>query len=283
MDVEKVHLTKEHETYLSTLYGKALDSRAENPILGDTFADEVVHRIDFDFEKLKLAKGGEITLPWRAKHLDSWAREFLDAHPESTVLHLGCGLDSRVFRIDPPATVRWYDVDLPDVIELRRHLYPERHDYEMIATSVTDLRWLDGIAGDRPVIVVAEGLVEYLPKKNAVALFCQITEQFPSGQIIFAAYSRLTVRLINLAVRLTTLRSKPTATGTPMFLPWGIDDPRELEKEVPRLRFVTTVPFLTMPEMVAQLLHSRAQAMLYRVLERFEWYRRSMQHFCYEF
>lgn len=235
MDVEKVHLTKEHETYLSTLYGKALDSRAENPILGDTFADEVVRR--FDFEKLNLAQGGSITLPMRAKHLDSWAREFLDTYPESTVLHLGCGLDSRVFRIDPLATVRWYDVDLPDVIELRRRLYPERHDYEMIATSVIDLRWLDGIPADRPVIVVAEGLVEYLPEKDAVALFNRITEQFLSGQIIFDAYSRLTVWLI-------ALRSKPTATGTRVFLPCGIDDPRELEKQVPRLRLITATASL---------------------------------------
>jgi len=283
MGVEKVHLANEHETYLSTLYGKALDSRAENPILGDTFADEVVRRIDFDFEKLNLAQGGSITLPMRARHLDSWAREFLDAQPESTVLHLGCGLDSRVFRIDPPATVRWYDVDLPDVIELRRRLYPERHDYEMIATSVTDLPWLDGIPGDRSVIVVAEGLVEYLPERDAVALFNRITEQFPSGQLIFDAYSRLTVWLINLMVRLITLRSKPTATGTRVYLPWGIDDPGELEKQVPRLRLVTAVSFLTMPELVELLLHSRAQAMLYRVLERFEWYRRSMQHLRYEF
>ena len=215
MDDAKVHLTKERETYLSTLYGKALDSRAEHPILGDTFADEVVRRIDFDFEKLNLPQGGAITLPMRAKHLDGWAREFLAAHPESTVLHLGCGLDSRVFRIDPPATVRWYDVDLPDVIELRRRLYPERHDYQMIASSVTDLHWLDGIPGDRPVLVVAEGLVEYLPEWEAVALFNRITEQFPSGQLIFDAYSRLTVGMINLLVRLTALRSKPTAAGSP--------------------------------------------------------------------
>jgi O-methyltransferase involved in polyketide biosynthesis len=281
MDVEKVRLPNESETYLPTLYGKALDSRAEHPILGDTFADDIVHRIDFDFEKLKLAKGGAITLPMRAKHLDSWTREFLAANPSSTVLHLGCGLDSRVFRIDPPSTVRWYDVDLPDVIELRRRLYPQRHDYELIATSVTDLRWLDTIPADRPVMVVAEGLVQYLPERDGVALFKRITEQFPSGQIIFDAYSRLTVRLINLMVRL--IRSKPTAAGTGVFLPWGIDDPRELEQQVPGLRLVTAVSFLTMPELVKLLLQSRAQAMVYRVLERFEWYRKSMQHLRYEF
>lgn len=283
MQTEKVRLTKERETYLPTLYGKALDSRAENPILGDTFADEVVRRIDFDFKKLNLPQGGAITLPMRAKHLDSWAREFLTAHPQSTVLHLGCGLDSRVFRIDPPATVRWYDVDFPDVIELRRRLYPERHDYEMIASSVTDLHWLDGIAGDRPVLVVAEGLVEYLPKQDAVALFNRNTEQFPSGQFIFDAYSRLTVGLINLMVKLTTLRSKPTAAGTSVFLPWGIDDPQDLEREVPRLRLVTATPFLTIPELVKLLSRGRVNAILYRVMERFAWYRKSMQHFRYEF
>ena len=46
METEKVHLTKEKETYLATLYGKALDNRSENPILGDKFADEVVRHID---------------------------------------------------------------------------------------------------------------------------------------------------------------------------------------------------------------------------------------------
>ena len=283
MATEKVRLTKERETYLSTLYGKALDNRAQNPILGDKFADDVVRRIDFDFEKLHLPQGGSITLPMRAKHLDSWAREFLDAHPVPTVLHLGCGLDSRVFRINPPATVRWYDVDLPDVIELRRQLYPERNNYEMIASSVTDLHWLDGIAGDRPVLVVAEGLMEYLHKQDAVTLFNRITEQFPSGQIIFDAYSQLTVGFLNLAVKLASLRSRPTAAGTKVVLPWGIDDPRDLEREVPRLRLVTATPFLTIPELVARLSHSRAQMMLSHVLGRMAWYRKSMQHYRYEF
>ena len=206
MAVEKVRLPNESETYLPTLYGKALDSRAAHPILGDTFADDVVQHIDFDFEKLHLAQGGAITLPMRAKHLDGWTREFLAANPRATVLHLGCGLDSRVFRLDPPPSVRWYDVDLPEVIALREQLYPARHDYALLATSVTDLRWLDEIPADRPVLVVAEGVVMYLPEPDALALFARITEQFPSGQFIFDAYSRLTVRVLNLFVRLVSLR-----------------------------------------------------------------------------
>jgi O-methyltransferase involved in polyketide biosynthesis len=190
MEPGKVRLTKEKETYLITLYGKALDSRTENPILGDTFADAVVRKIDFDFEKLKSPKGAEVSLPVRAKHFDQWTREFLAAHPASTVLNLGCGLDSRVFRIDPPPGVRWYDVDLPDVIDLRKQLYPECHDCVLISSSVTDPGWLDGIPADRPVIVVAEGLLQYLSEHEVIALFSRITGKFPGGQIIFDAYSR---------------------------------------------------------------------------------------------
>ena len=91
MSFEKIELTKEQEgeTYLPTLYGKALDARAEDPILGDKFADEVVQRIDLDFAKKfkAIAQGGAITLPLRAKILDSWVREFIDDHLESTVLN----------------------------------------------------------------------------------------------------------------------------------------------------------------------------------------------------
>jgi O-methyltransferase involved in polyketide biosynthesis len=63
MQAEKVRLSKEKETYLATLYGKAMDAAVENPILGDRFAADAVARIDYDFKALKLPNGGEITLP----------------------------------------------------------------------------------------------------------------------------------------------------------------------------------------------------------------------------
>ena len=83
MEAEKVHITKEMETYLSTLYARALDYRAENPILGDKISDDIVRRIDFDLSKMGLPKGSEVTLPIRAKLFDQWTREFLAANPAS--------------------------------------------------------------------------------------------------------------------------------------------------------------------------------------------------------
>jgi O-methyltransferase involved in polyketide biosynthesis len=274
MAVQKIRLTKEKETYLATLYGKALDAQAPNVILGDRFAADAVARIDYDFEQLKLPSGGEITLPMRALHFDQWTRAFLAANPASTVLHLGCGLDTRVYRVDPGPQVRWYDVDMPDVIALRKQLYPPRDSYHIIGSSVTDLAWLDGIAGDTPVMVVAEGLLMYLQEKDGTALLRRITEQFPSGQVAFDAYSGTMTRLVS---RLATVR------GAQVELVWGIDDPHDLEQQVPKLRLAESVSFLTMPRLVERLARNRFSKAMYRLLGRWGFYRNLVRHVRYEF
>jgi len=272
METGKVHLKKENEPYLITLYGKALDSRMENSILNDTFADEVVRKIDFDFEKLKTPKGVEVSLPVRAKHFDGWTREFISAHQGVTVLNLGCGLDSRVFRIDPPADVHWYDIDLPDVIDLRRSLYPERNGCLLIGSSVTDPGWLESIPGDRPVIVVAEGLLQYLSEQDVITLFSRITGKFPEGQFIFDAYNRAMIRFVMLLA--AARRSRPS-------LLWGMGDPREFERRIPRLILVSEIPFLTMPELIERLSLSQARRAMFRLLSPL--LKKMVRHFRYEF
>ncbi|MCY1078289.1 class I SAM-dependent methyltransferase [Archangium lansingense] len=274
MEAKKVRLTKDKETYLATLYGKAMDAAVENPILGDHFAADAVARIDYDFTELKMEGGGEITLPMRALHFDQWTRAFLAANPESTVLHLGCGLDTRVYRINPGPTVRWFDVDFPDVIALREQLYPEREGYRRIATSVTELSWLDAIPGDTPVLVIAEGLMMYLHEKDGTALLRRITEQFPSGQLAFDGYSRTMIRLIS---RLTSAR------GMKVSLVWGVGDPHDLEKQVPKLRLVESVEFLTMPDLVRRLSKNWFSGVMQGVMGRLPFYRNLIRHLRYEF
>ncbi len=274
MESTKIRLPKEKETYLATLYGKALDARAPQPILGDTYAAEAVARIDYDFKELKLPNGGEITLPLRAWHFDQWTRAFIAAHPDCTVLHLGCGLDTRVQRIDPGPRVRWYDVDFPDVIELRQQLYPDRVGYYPIGSSVIDLKWLDAIPGDTPVIVIAEGLVMYLPEQAGTALFRRIAEQFPRGQIAFDGYSGSMVRLVS---RLATVR------GAKVELVWGVDDAHDLEKQIPKLQLVESVEFLMMPELLSRLSTNRLRGAMYHGLGKLPFYRHLVRHLRYEF
>jgi O-methyltransferase involved in polyketide biosynthesis len=221
MEAEQVDFTKEKQTLLITLYAKALESRSKDSILRDRFAADVVRRIDYDFAKLKVRRDMEVGLAMRAKWLDVWTREFLAENPDGTVLHLGCGLDSRVFRVD---------LDYPEVIALRRRLYPHRDGYQMIGSSVTDPRWLAEVPSDRPAMVVAEGLFPYLGENDVQPLLARLTGHFPGGELAFDGYSRLGVRLLG---------SLPVIKATGAALHWGIDDPRELERAIPRLKFVT--------------------------------------------
>jgi O-methyltransferase involved in polyketide biosynthesis len=230
MTTEKVHFTKEKETMLVTLYGRALDSQSEDPILRDPAAEEAIRRIDYDFQSLNVKWNDILAIAARAKVFDLWAAEYLVDNPNAAVLHLGCGLDSRVFRIDPPSSVLWFDVDYPETIELRRHLFPERAGYHMVASLVTDMGWLDQVPADRPALVVAEGLMYYLTEEQIKALLERMVEHFPSGQIMFDAISRLYLKIQKTNVGIS-------ATGAKML--WGIDDPHELEVWSPRIKLVT--------------------------------------------
>ncbi|HIH5199428.1 TPA: class I SAM-dependent methyltransferase, partial [Pseudomonas aeruginosa] len=117
MPGHRITLTGEKQTLLITLYAKALDSRLDDSILHDRFAEEAVRQIDFDFSRVALGKGNERALAMRSHYFDQACREFLDHHPEGQVLNLGCGLDSRIYRVDPPAELPWFDLDYPEVMD----------------------------------------------------------------------------------------------------------------------------------------------------------------------
>src|SRR5262245_35962973 len=131
---DKIHLTEEKETLFITLYAKALDSRSKHSILHDTTADNLLNTIDYDFTKHKNFFNDNMTVV-RAKQYDDWIAEFIEANTYATILHLGCGLDTRIFRLNPSGDIAWFDVDYPEVIKLRRTFFPERKDYQMIESD----------------------------------------------------------------------------------------------------------------------------------------------------
>jgi len=228
---EKLHvdLSGAPQTMLATFYAKAVDANLEKPILGDRFAEEIVDRIDYDWRKTSITATNSAAVTTRSAHFDNWARQFLAAHPEAVVLHLGCGLDARAFRLDPGPGIEWYDVDYPDVADLRRQLYPSREHYRVVAASVTDPAWLADIPGDRPVLAIGEGLTMYLTEEDGVALLRRIVDHFPSGELQFDAFNRLGInsQWTNTVVR----RSGAT-------LHWAIDAPDDIVDAVPGVRLL---------------------------------------------
>jgi methyltransferase (TIGR00027 family) len=229
VQTEKLRLTQEKETMLGTLYGRALESRSANPILRDELAERVIGLIDYDFSRLGVNPVVATSIALRARQFDRWTAAFVAQHSDAVVLHLGCGLDSRVYRVDPPPGVSWFDVDYPEVIELRQRLYQQRQAYTMLGASVLDPNWLAGVPQDRPTLIVAEGLSMYLPEREGIPLFARLVSYFPTGELTFDAFSRVAIRLGKL---------NPVVRRTGSTLTWGIDDPRILERSIPRLHLV---------------------------------------------
>ena len=146
----KLTLTPEQETLLITLYAKA---QPNNPLFFDPMAQDILNQVDYDFTSLHIPYKTVVLVCQRAKKLDAVTRDFLAEHPDGVVLQLGCGLDSRFWRVDD-GRVNWYDLDMPPVVELRRQFFTGNERYHLIAASVTDLEWVDTvISGGRPVLV----------------------------------------------------------------------------------------------------------------------------------
>ena len=221
-------LTGVRATALLALYARALDDRSAHPILGDRWAQEIITRLDFDFTQFRTAKKERYGVGVRTRQMDEWTRDFVTDHPDAIVLDLGAGLDSRVFRVNPPSAGHWYDIDYPDVIELRNGLFPAHQRHETIGADLTHDSWLDPLPGYMPVAIVADGVFMFLTEQELRQLLSRIVAHFPTGQIAFNAATAFQVKLAN---------RHPAVKRTGATLQWSLDDPRALEIFDPTLKF----------------------------------------------
>jgi O-methyltransferase involved in polyketide biosynthesis len=224
-----ITLKKEMETLLITLYAKAMDNCSKNPILNDVKAEELLDQIDYDFEKLK-GFGNEIMVI-RAKQMDMWLNKFLEKNPNSTVLNLGCGLDTRISRIHPSSSVNWFDVDFPEVIDLRKHFFQNRPGYQMIPSSVTELKWVEDIPRDKPVMILAEGILEYLAENEVKELLHRLTHHFQNGQLAFDVMNAFAINAGKKNLKETTGAEHK----------WVVDTVHEVDRLNPNLKRAATL------------------------------------------
>ena len=234
---ERALLTKEKATGLITLRARAQESRSGRGVLHDPWAERAVALLGADTVELEVHPWRAAVLAARARQLDLWTADFLARHADATVLHLGCGLDSRVFRVDPPASVRWFDVDYPDVIATRERIYPGpsgRPGYLTIGASLAETDWLAQVPRDRPAWVLAEGVTMYLAEEVLHGILEAVTAHFPEGEVAFDAHGR---RLVQGAAR-----KGFTVGNTGAAFVWGLDDPADIVRLAPRLRPVERLP-----------------------------------------
>ncbi|MGA5503993.1 class I SAM-dependent methyltransferase [Streptomyces umbrinus] len=159
-----VRLGTVQETLLIPLYGRAVEHRKPEPALRDP-TEEIVASIDYDFSRFDNQPSlfGSVL---RTSLFDCWIADFLAAHPAGTVVEIGTGLNTRYERVDR-GRARWFDLDLPDVIDLRRTFFSDAPRRTMVSGSVTDEAWTDTVSqADGPYFFAAEAVLPYLEESE---------------------------------------------------------------------------------------------------------------------
>ncbi len=214
------------ETLLITLYIRAMESQRPDALIKDERAEALVRQLDQESLRKTLALTDDfsrVAVILKGREFDRFAQDFLVRHPDAVVVHIGCGLDTRFERVDN-GRVEWYDLDLPDVIELRRKLVGgEGARHHFLACSVLDSAWVDTVSAhqQRPFLFLAEGVFMYFEEAQVKSLVLTLREHFPSAELVFDAFSPIMRWGHNVRV---------TRTRVGAYLHWGLKHSRDLER-----------------------------------------------------
>ena len=203
-------LTGVPETLLIPLYIRAVESQRPDAMLRDEKAVDMVNSIEFDFSHIKLQGHDELAIILRLREFDRFVRDFLAAHPDGVVVHIGCGLDTRFERVDN-GRVEWYDLDLPEVIQLRRKLiHEEGGRYHLLSESVFESKWLDVVSShrQRSFLFIAEGVFPYFETLQIQKLVRTLLNKFPGAEIVFDAHTPFVVWADNLQLALSKVTAR---------------------------------------------------------------------------
>lgn len=248
------------KTLLIPLAARAGEMKRECPIVQDKKAVEILAQIDIGDI---IIDGGEIAtlgILARTKVIDDEINKMLLHNPELTILNLGTGLDTRISRIDN-GWLRCYELDLPDVINLRKDFFVENERIRCIAGSVLDSNWVKevGKLDCDNTIIIAEGLFMYFSAQEVEQIFHMLSSKFPGAHMFF-----------------DVVHSYFVGKGISSNFQWGIDKSKDIEHLNPNIRLIKSWS-------IGDLLKER-QSLLFRLMNVLPGTRNRSQilHICFE-
>lgn len=230
-----VQLGNVQKTMLLPLWGRAVETRKKHPLLVDETAVAVLEKIDYDFSTITKGISPISQYAWilRSRNTDRTIRAFLAKHPAGTIVNIGCGLDTTFDRVDN-GLLRWYDLDMPDSIALRKQFIHETDRRTFIASSFLEPGWLKTIEVKDSVLFIAAGVLYYFPESDVRTFFDRLATTFPGCELAFDASSAYGIKIANEMV------IKRGGFDEKSNLIWGLECADDLEKWDPRFKVIET-------------------------------------------
>lgn len=210
------------DTLFIPLYMRCLEARRPDAITSDPDACRIVDSLDYDFSKYDKATRSQVGTCLRVKHFDGITRKFIEAHDDPVIVSIGCGLDSRANRLGPGRGI-FYNLDLPEVMELRDQLLPPDARNIPVRRSMFDPAWMREIRDNHPqtpILVLSEGVFMYFPEDEVRSLIKRIADVLAPGELLFDACTGFGCKLSSRHDTVKYTRAR--------FL-WAMDEDTRLE------------------------------------------------------
>ena len=209
-----------NKTLYIPLYGKSYVSK-KGLFLNDKKAEEIWEAEGFLLKGKAKSKWLAYYMGIRSAVFDQWLKQqFIDA-PNAVVIHIGCGLDSRITRVGAENN-KWYDVDFLEVIEERKRYYAETDNYKMIVGDARDCKWLSSVKEIQYAIVIMEGVSMYLTVEEMQQLTNKLCAHFEKLALLVDSYT-------SFAAKMSKRRNPINDVGA--IKVYGIDNPQDYQSK----------------------------------------------------
>ena len=230
----KINVKGVPKTMIQTLYARAKETSQKNPKIKDEMAVSIVKQLDYDFSQADQDKTMSSGVIARTIVLDKMVEEYLDKHRNTIVLNIACGLDTRCYRMKGKYR-HWYNLDLPETINIRKQFLPETGPIYQIAKSAMDETYTDTIRYEgEDVLVIIEGLTMYLTEDDIKKIFSIIEHAFSNVTVMVEVMSPFMVKHIK----------EKSIEGSHANFTWGIQNGKKLEKIIPSFSFLEEVSLI---------------------------------------
>ena len=198
----KVELGDIQKTLFMPVWARAVETRKTNPFLVDRTAVEIIGSVDFDFTMMydNIPEISQVSWVARCKRFDMVAEDFIRRYPHGTIVNIGCGLDTSYERINN-CSVLWYDLDLPEVIDLKRKFSHETSNRVFLACSFFETPWLDEIRIIEKVLFISTGVFVYYEETEIRDFILRVTGRFKDFEMFFDVTSPKGVEIANQVIR----------------------------------------------------------------------------------
>lgn len=142
----------------------------------------------------------------RCYNLDRMTKEFIDKHGKCNIVNLGVGLETSYYRIDEKNSL-FYEVDLPEVIELREKYLKPGVNEKFIKGDLFKLDWCRELDTNLPTLLIVAGVFQYFHENDVVEFIENVKDIFENAELIFDAANKFGNLYCNFYVKRTGNKS----------------------------------------------------------------------------